>query len=518
GTPVNLDGLGGLSNSLKIVNGKPAISYLGYYGSGLKYVIATDVSGTSWGAPITIDAAGSASTSLEIVNGNPAISYAVYTHPYGRLKYVRANDANGSAWGTPVVFDATGSAGEYTSLQIVNGNPAFSYYDLGNPFGNIPQDLKYVRATNASGTAWGTPITIDAEGGENTSLQIVNGNPAVSYYTGDLKYVRATDVSGTLWDTPVTVDNKGNAGDYTSLRVVNGNPAISYYEYNYPNSYLKYIRATNESGTAWGTPVIIDSTGNVGQYTSLQIVNGNPAISYFEDKYPKGYLKYVRATNASGTAWGTPVILDSAGTVGQYSSLQIVNGNPAISYFDATNGNLKYIWATNVSGTAWSAPINIDSGGRVGGYTSLQVVNGNPAISYFDYNDGLKYVRANDASGFAWGNSLTLAAGINGAYNSMISTTNGVGIAFYNGSESLPYYISGVSTSCQNNHWVGNISSAWENPLNWSCGSLPNINADVIINAGSVVVIHSNVSINSLTLSTGVNFTIDTGFKLNVRH
>lgn len=31
---------------------------------------------------------------------------------------------------------------------------------------------------------------------------------------------------------------------------------------------------------AWNTPVTVDSTDNVGQFTSLAVVNVNPAISY----------------------------------------------------------------------------------------------------------------------------------------------------------------------------------------------------------------------------------------------
>ncbi|MFQ5858216.1 MAG: hypothetical protein ACE5LU_21645, partial [Anaerolineae bacterium] len=62
---------------------------------------------------------------------------------------------------------------------------------------------------------------------------------------------------------------------------------------------------------AWNTPVTVDSTDNVGQYTSLAVVNANPAISYYD--LTNGDLKYVRATDASGSSWGTPVTLDSTG-------------------------------------------------------------------------------------------------------------------------------------------------------------------------------------------------------------
>jgi hypothetical protein len=138
----------------------------------------------------------------------------------------------------------------------------------------------------------------------------------------------------------VTLDFSGSVGQYTSLVVVNGNPAISYYDQIYAD--LKYVRATDASGTSWGTPVTPESTVQVGEYTSLMVVNGNPAISYYDASFRD--LKYVRATDASGTSWGTPVTFDSTGNVGQYTSLVVVNGSPAISYYDATNGNLK--WAT----------------------------------------------------------------------------------------------------------------------------------------------------------------------------
>jgi len=53
----------------------------------------------------------------------------------------------------------------------------------------------------------------------------------------------------------------------------------------------------------------------------------------------------VRATNADGTAWGAPIVVDTIGSVGTYSALQIVNGNPAIAYYDGSNGDLKFVRA-----------------------------------------------------------------------------------------------------------------------------------------------------------------------------
>src|SRR5262245_61774970 len=87
-------------------------------------------------------------------------------------------------------------------------------------------------------------------------------------------------------------------------------------------------------GSRWGQPVSAAGGGNQ-PYTSLAVVNGNPAIGSY---YGSGDLIYVRATNISGSSWGSPVSVDTVGNVGEYVSLKVVNGNPAMSYYDVTNG------------------------------------------------------------------------------------------------------------------------------------------------------------------------------------
>jgi len=65
------------------------------------------------------------------------------------------------------------------------------------------------------------------------------------------------------------------------------------------------------------------------------------------------------------------------------------------------------------------------------------------------------------------------------------------------------------------NNWAGTMSTAWENPANWSCGTAPDANTDVVINTGAVV-INSNITVRSLKLSPGASLTVATGFKLTV--
>jgi PKD repeat protein len=180
--------------------------------------------------------APASSTSLEIVNGNPAISF------YGKLIgapdkgywYVRANDSLGEAWGSPLIVN--GGMVDYahqcdSALAVVNGFPAIMAYECND------SSLNYARAEDIDGAAWGTPleILVTSPGQENAvSMAIVNGRPAVSYI---FRYARSLDADGTAWGTPVNVNSEGSQ---PSLAVVNGAPAISFIV---AGGGLRYVRA-----------------------------------------------------------------------------------------------------------------------------------------------------------------------------------------------------------------------------------------------------------------------------------
>ena len=65
------------------------------------------------------------------------------------------------------------------------------------------------------------------------------------------------------------------------------------------------------------------------------------------------------------------------------------------------------------------------------------------------------------------------------------------------------------------NRWTGEVSSAWEDPGNWSCGSLPGENTDVIINNGEII-LSTTTSIRSLSVLPGVNITVAEGGGLTI--
>jgi hypothetical protein len=190
-------------------------------------------------------------------------------------------------------------------------------------------------------------------------------------------------------------------GQYTTQAIVGGFPAVAYYDVT--NTTLKYVRANDALGTSWGPSVEVDLSGNnVGEYASMTVVNGRPAISYYDNSFNS--LKYVRANDAAGTTWGSPNVIDAGGDLGLYTSLALINGKPAIAYYDVTNTSLKYINSNDINGQGWQGATTVDNLGDVGKYASLTAVNGFPAICYYGTtNTNLLYIRANDANGDTWG-------------------------------------------------------------------------------------------------------------------
>jgi hypothetical protein len=329
---------GGVSCSLAVANGNPAIAYCDSTTSDVKYVRATDVDGASWGTPKDVDIAGNINMLpvLAIVDGNPAIAYADGSHT--DIKFARAADANGDAWGAPQLLDATDNVGGQVSLGIVNGFPAVSYmdYTLG--------DLKFVRAQDAQGTQWNTPQTLDSADfvGADSSLTVVDGLPAISYHDqthGWLKYIRAQDADGAAWAAPQVADDFGAGCTQTCLTVVNGLPAISYLD---GTSAICYTRASDAAGSSWSPRVTVGVLG-IAMTPRLVVVDGKPAIGYYDNSIGVADLRYVRARDADGAAWDEPLTLDAADDVGQNAWLAVVNGKPAMSYYDTTNMRFKFI-------------------------------------------------------------------------------------------------------------------------------------------------------------------------------
>ena len=345
---------------------------------------------TGMQTPTTVDSTGNVGGFTSIAtgdNGNPIISY--YDDTNGDLKVAACTTPGCTGTATITTVDSTGNVGWYTSIATGdNGNPIISYYDDTNG------DLKVAACTTTDCTGTATITTVDSTGrvGWYTSIAIGdNGLPVISYYNitnPALKVAACTTTNCTGTATITTIDSTGIVGGYTSIAMRdNGNPIISYFDNTNPALKVAACTTTNCTGTT--TITTIDSTGLVGINTSIAIRdNGLPIISYYDDTNTALKVAACTTTNCTGTT--TITTIDSTGDVGEHTSIAIRdNGLPVISYNDFTNSALKVAACTTTNCTGAATITTIDSTGNVGLNTSIAIRdNGLPVISYYDATNG----------------------------------------------------------------------------------------------------------------------------------
>ena len=152
---------------------------------------------------------------------------------------------------------------------------------------------------------------------------------------------------------------------------------------------------------------------DIGSWLSMDVLNDQPAVAYY-DKTSGALAFAVGTVGDDGVTWSEERVdgyedpntgLDS-GDRGQYASLAVSDSGTAwISYYDATNGNLFY--AQRKGKDNWETGFADSGGGATphgGRWSSLELDgDGNPVIAHYDVaKQQLRVVRWQD-TGFGGG-------------------------------------------------------------------------------------------------------------------
>jgi hypothetical protein len=418
GSPVSSPSLSVLTGA-----GNPAISY-GDNANGLRFVRALDSAGTTWSAPVTVDSAksfGAYTSLISLSAGTPAISY--YDQANAELKFARNSVADGSGPWTVTTVSSTGAIGRYSSMALTsvvgNQTPIIAYYDETNG------DLKVARnsATDGSGTWTIVPADSSAidDVGSLCSLAIVNGTPAISYFSsaGELRHTRNSAPDASAAWTATTVQSgflHGDTGKLNSQAIIGGNPAITYLDAFRRKVMFARNSAADGSGV-WSIHTVTDFRANFPPENiifSLAEVAGNPAVCFYDADEAK--VKFARAPSADGSGtWFVNTLSQGVGSLASTSTpLVVVNGNPATAFYlpgQTTDGGLCYARAPGADGSgAWTIiPLRLPTVGRVDFSVSLAVVNGNPAIACnaLGLTPGIEFMRSEQSDGLGvWTTTL----------------------------------------------------------------------------------------------------------------
>jgi len=271
---------------------------------------------------------------------------------------------------------------ELDSIQVV----------MTIPDGNEDQDQAWVALSDFSRARWEIhgPLTAGLSLPLNDSRHHAPDGSfhcAVITASGDQATVHKLALSTDDGWVIVTVDDASPVGDYTSLAVIQGRPAISYHS-QFPDvlKYAESATATGSDAADWSVTTV-DSAGDVGVDTSLAEVGSQPAISY-RDK-SNDALKYARRLNNVDWIPITVMTSDIGEHVGNDTSLSVINGYPLITHYDSGNGYLRHAvsvtdWGTEASD--WQNYVTESEAGASCKDNSLAFVDGKAAVAYFfDY-------------------------------------------------------------------------------------------------------------------------------------
>jgi uncharacterized delta-60 repeat protein len=331
-----------------MVDGKPAAAWTSAPDRAVYFGSATGANGSQWNWRYPVASEEATSVCLRVVNGHPAVIFGEGT----KIRYSRAGDAAGAGWNVPITLNTGVSKPGQFTMEVVDGNPAIAFIDTGNG------TLRYMRAQNADGSAWGASVVVDGSAPfSQPSMKVVDGFPAIAYAGfGNLWFRRAADAAGAAWGTgvsatPLLVSNQTH---FPSLQVVNGRPAIGYVDAG-PET-VRYIRATDATGTAWNPPAVVSGAVDANSSLSLAVANGRPALAWYSGFYG-GDLRYVEATDSDGdtpAAWSPSVTVAIDDDVGAEAALFETDSGPAVVFKDRNRNELYfYRGAPTAEGTRW---------------------------------------------------------------------------------------------------------------------------------------------------------------------
>jgi hypothetical protein len=182
-----------------------------------------------------------------------------------------------------------------------------------------------------------------------------DGLPIVAYYAVPAQDLRVALCHDPVCDSAsvVTLDSGGDVGDFNAIAIgADERPMISYYDRT--NGDLKFARCADPQCTSAAISAL-DTLGDTGQFTSIAAMNGGvagleankngPLIAYYDATNKN--LRYIQCPDVE-CASPVGTALDSTGDVGQWTSIAWDGVRPQIAYQDVTNKRLKLAFCAAV--------------------------------------------------------------------------------------------------------------------------------------------------------------------------
>ncbi|MGL5936538.1 MAG: hypothetical protein ACRCZI_13070 [Cetobacterium sp.] len=282
--------------------------------------------------------------------------------------------------------------------------------------------------------------------------RLSNGGIGICYYSvinDRMKYIYSDKDYKTFSDA-ITIDDVSAIG-ICDMKLVDGYPAIVYIVDDGSEDKWRYVRANDALGATWNTPITLETSVEDITFLSnavfLRVVNGLPIIFYNNDR---GRAKYFKSQDATGILWNVSANLSNL-TNHQIVGVEIIDNNPAVIARSNITKYIYYVRSNNSTGTSWPIgatqlykPSNVPMEANIGDCcNTIAIIHGSLYIITSEANSNSIYIiKANDSNGSSWGNYQFLA-------NS--STTSAYPYVFKNGNDYYILYNSYTGTPSKKN-------------------------------------------------------------------
>lgn len=344
----------------------------------------------NWHQTVAIDRAGLdgflSSVTAGVQDGRPwliAVSWS-NTISNGIIDFNQSDEQLGEHW--PSYRNMLVSTSQYTRYidsVMIDDQPAFC---LTSNLGSV----LFRRAVDLQSWDWGDLQYVAGNDAVECSMAVSGGRPMIAYRNwvdSDLEIIRADNPEGSSWSPPLKpLGMAQNSGHGASLSIVNGNAAVAYYDLT--DGLLRYMdsfRLVPSGAIIWNNPVNVEPGSSSRISDSLLVLqDGSPAMAFL--KVDTGQLVFRRAPGPEGDSFVTNKVLASGLSVDVLNvpRANVVGGIVHVYYYDPDSDALMHVAATNASGSSWQSPDLVDSQASGHVIPCPFEVLGQPAVAYGD--------------------------------------------------------------------------------------------------------------------------------------
>jgi photosystem II stability/assembly factor-like uncharacterized protein len=399
--------------------------------------------------------------------------------------------------------DWLGADGMDCIISPLDSNLMVGTSQNGSIYRTINGGSSYSNLSKPNGGNWVTPLAIALQNGKEIMF-------------GGWRGVYKSENNGTTWTLISDITNQMTA-NVVALAVAPSNPQ---YLYASIGSRLFATANQGQSWTEFAAPAVINA---------IAVSPSNPLKIYLACNTGGAFRACVSTNggqNFTDLSAGLPAVSARSVAVDNDAGESLYYGMNIGVFFKNNHtpwtdlsGNLPKVAVNEVEIQANARMLRVATYGRgiwqrnlAGGYCTGGVVSFPAGLSGTSYqwqiNTGAGFVNLLNGGGFTGAQGSVLGVSIQNGMQG-----NRVRCAVTSSGTTLfgPEYKLHIT-----NYWTGEANSDWNNPLNWSCGTVPGPETDVVVSGEKPrypMVLHT-VSVRSLEVANGARVTVQPGHRI----